>query len=192
MLLDGWLLRFADGCTRRANSVNPLWPGGALDTDARIRRCAALYAAQGLPCLFRVPSFQPPGLDAALDAHGYDPPEGETRILFRSRVSDLDEDGADRPNVELAEGQPGAEWLDAQARIAGDTARVADARRTMLAGLAIPAAFGAVRLGGPEAPLASLAYAAVHDGLACVNMVATDPAARRRGVALHPHPVAVR
>ena len=48
--------------------------------------------------------------------------------------------------------------------------------------LAIPAAFGAVRLGGPEAPLASLAYAAVHDGLACINMVATDPAARRRGL----------
>ncbi len=55
-------------------------------------------------------------------------------------------------------------------------------RRAMLAGLAIPAAFGAVRFGGPGTPLASLAYAAVHDGLACINMVATDPAARRRGL----------
>lgn len=182
VLLDGWLLRFADGCTRRANSVNPLWPGGALDTDARIRRCAALYAAQGLPCLFRVPSFQPPGLDAALDAHGYAPPEGETRILFRSSLSGLDGDVIGGAGVELAEGQPGAEWLDAQARIAGDTARMASGRRAMLAVLAVPAAFGAVRLGGPGAPLVSLAYAAVHDGLACVNMVATDPAARRRGL----------
>ena len=41
---------------------------------------AALYAAQGLPCLFRVPSSLPPGLDAALDAHGYAPPEGETSV----------------------------------------------------------------------------------------------------------------
>jgi len=179
VLLDGWLLRFADGCTRRANSVNPLWAGSALGTDDRIRRCAALYAAQGLPCLFRVPSFQPPGLDAALDAHGYAPLEGDTRILFRPG---LDGDGADGTGVELTEGQPGAEWLDAQARIAGDRARVANARRAILAGLAIPAAFGAVRLGGPDAPLASLAYAAVHDGLACVNMVATDPGARRRGL----------
>ena len=184
VLLDGWLLRFADGCTRRANSVNPLWPGGALDIDARIRRCAALYAAQGLPCLFRIPSFQPPGLDAALDAHGYALPEGETRILLRPGPLDLGSngDGADGPGIELAEGQPGAEWLDAQARIAGDAARVADARRAMLAGLAIPAAFGAARPGGPGTPLASLAYAAVHDGLACINMVATDPAARRRGL----------
>ena len=184
VLLDGWLLRFADGCTRRANSVNPLWPGGALDTNTRIRRCAALYAAQGLPCLFRVPSFQPPGLDAALNTHGYAPPEGETCILFRSSLPhpDLDGDGADEPCIELAEGQPGSEWLDAQTRIAGDTARVANARRAMLAGLAIPAAFGAARPGGPGAPLASLAYAAVHDGLACINMVVTDPAARRCGL----------
>ena len=182
MLLDGWLLRFADGCTRRANSVNPVWPGGGLGTDARIRRCAALYAAQGLPCLFRVPSFQPPGLDAALDAHGYAPPEGETRILFRPGLPDLDGDGADGPRVELALGQPGTEWLDGQARIAGDAARMAGARRAMLAGLAIPAAFGAVRPGGPGTPLASLAYAAVHDGLACINMVATDPVARRQGL----------
>lgn len=188
VLLDGWLLRFADGCTRRANSVNPVWPGpGRGDPDARIRACAALYAAQGLPCLFRVPSFLPPGLDAALDAHGYAPPEGETCILFRPNpdthgAADTDGDGADTGDVELAEGQPGAEWLDAQARIAGDGERVARARRDMLACLAIPAAFGAVRPGGPGTPMASLAYVAVHDGLACVNMVATAPAARRRGL----------
>lgn len=195
VLLDGWLLRFADGCTRRANSVNPVWPGpGRGDPDARIRACAALYAAQGLPCLFRVPSFLPPGLDAALDAHGYAPPEGETRILFRpnpdARGADdagaggagAGGDGAGTGGVELAEGRPGAEWLDAQARIAGDVERVARARRDMLACLAIPAAFGAVRPDGPGTPMASLAYVAVHDGLACLNMVATDPAARRRGL----------
>lgn len=187
VLLGGWLLRFADGCTRRANSVNPVWPGaerGRGDLDARIRACAVLYAAQGLPCLFRVPSFLPPGLDAALDAHGYAPPEGETRILFRPNP---DADGAggecaDAGGVELAEGMAGAEWLDAQARIAGDDRRAARARRDMLAALVVPAAFGGVRPDGPHTPLASLAYVAVHDGLACVNMVATDPAARRRGL----------
>ena len=84
------------------------------------------------------PSFLPPGLDAALDAHGYAPPEGETRILFRPdpRVNGMSGEGADAGGVELAEAEPGAEWLDAQARIAGDGARMARARRDMLAALA--------------------------------------------------------
>ena len=178
VLLDGWLLRFADGCTRRANSVTPVCPRLGQNVDAQIRRCAMLYAAQGLPCLFRLPSFQPADLATALDAHGYGPPEGETRVLFRPNLGGLHPAA---PGVALAEGQPGAEWLQAQARINGDESQVAQARQRMLAGLAVPAAFGAVRRDGPQTPMASLAYVAVHDGLACLNMVVTDPTARRRG-----------
>ncbi len=179
VLLDGWLLRFADGCTRRANSVNPVWPGWHGDMDARIRRCASLYVAQGLPCLFRLCSFQAPDLGAVLDAHGYAPPEGETRVLFRPGPAGP---GLNAPGIELTEGEPGAEWLEAQARITGEAPRVARACGQMLAALAVPAAFGSIRLDGAGTPLASLAYAAVHDGLACVNMVATDATARRRGL----------
>jgi ribosomal protein S18 acetylase RimI-like enzyme len=176
ILLDGWVLRFANGCTRRANSVNPIRTGGNL--DARIRHCEALYTAQGQPALFRLPSFLPPDLGHALDGQGYAPPEGETRILFRPTLPDMLAD----PAVERT-AYPTSEWLDAQARIARDTPRLAQARRNMLAAIAIPAAFGAIRLDGPGSPLAALAYIAVHDKLACLNMVATDPAARRRGLA---------
>jgi ribosomal protein S18 acetylase RimI-like enzyme len=176
ILLDGWVLRFANGITRRANSVNPIRIGGNL--EARIKQCAVLYAAQGQPSLFRVPSFLPPDLSHALDAQGYAPPEGETRILLCSALPDTPAERA----VELTL-QPTTEWLDAQARIACDPPRIAQARRDMLAAMAIPAAFGAIRLDGPGSPPASLAYIAVHDRLACVNMVATDPSARRRGLA---------
>jgi ribosomal protein S18 acetylase RimI-like enzyme len=176
VLLGDWVLRFANGCTRRANSVNPIRVGG--DLDARIRQCAALYAAQDQPSLFRMPSFLPPELGFALDAQGYAPPEGATRILLRP---DLGHQPGD-PAVELT-ARPSVEWLDAQARLARDTPRVAQARRDMLAAMAIPAAFGAIRRDGPDSPLASLAYIAVHDRLACINMVATDPAARRRCLA---------
>ncbi len=176
ILLDGWVLRFANGCTRRANSVNPLRVGGNL--EARIRQCAALYAAHGQPSLFRMPSFLPPELGYALDAQGYAPPEGETLILLRPEPAIPSGD----QTVELTT-RPTAEWLDAQARIACDTPRVAQARHDMLAAMAIPAAFAAVRLDGPGTPLASFAYIAVHDRVACLNMVATDPVARRRGLA---------
>ena len=153
----------------------PLQDGGTL--DHRIRYCVALYAAQGLPCLFRMPSFASPALAQALDTHGFAPPEGETTILYRSGLL-----AAPQPGLELTMNGPTAAWLDAQARLAGDPPRVAQARRDMLAGLAVPAAFGGLRLAA-DAPFASLGYAAIHDGLACINMVATDPAARRRGLA---------
>lgn len=179
VLLDGWLLRFAEGCTRRANSVTPVVAHAGPDLDAKIRRCAVLYAAQGLPCLFRLPSFQPSDLAAALDSHGYAPPEGETRVLFRPNLEGL---YPTSPGVGIAEGRPGAEWLQAQARINGDGPQVAQARQHMLAGLAVPAAFGSMRRDGPQTPMASLAYVAIHDGLACLNMVVTDPTAWRRGL----------
>lgn len=73
VLLDGWVLRFANGYTKRANSVNPLYPGAQEDDlSAKILACERLYARQGLPCIFRLTSFgTPDGLDALLANRGY-------------------------------------------------------------------------------------------------------------------------
>ncbi len=72
MLYDGWILRFGAGYTRRANSVNPLYESTLLDLDEKIAHCEALYAAQNLPCAFRLTSFgAPPGLDDRLDSRSY-------------------------------------------------------------------------------------------------------------------------
>ena len=82
VLLDGWVLRFANGYTRWANSVAPLDPGqdGPAALSAKIAACETLYAAQGLPALVRVSSFDP-GLAAALDARGYTA-EGLSPVLW--------------------------------------------------------------------------------------------------------------
>ncbi len=42
--LDGWVLRFADNYTRRANSINPLYPG-TRTLDENLREAEALYRA---------------------------------------------------------------------------------------------------------------------------------------------------
>lgn len=49
----GWVLRFADGYTRRANSVNPLY-SSVEDADTKIRRCEALYVSHGLSTVFKI------------------------------------------------------------------------------------------------------------------------------------------
>ena len=71
LFCDGWVLRFAEGYTRRANSIHPLYaPQG--DVETNIRMCEAVYAAQGLPSMFKMtPASQPAELDALLAARGY-------------------------------------------------------------------------------------------------------------------------
>jgi N-acetylglutamate synthase len=71
LLYDGWVLRFAGGYTRRANSVNPIY-ASALPLDAKILVCEQLYRSQGLPVVFKLTSTSLPAeLDAELAQRGY-------------------------------------------------------------------------------------------------------------------------
>jgi len=45
-LEDGWVLRYADGYTRRANSVCPLYPSKN-DPQENIKACERIYREQG-------------------------------------------------------------------------------------------------------------------------------------------------
>ncbi len=70
--LDGWRLRFADGVTRRANSVWPNAAAGRLPLDAKIAAAEAFYANRRQPAIFQIsPAQQPADLDAILAARGY-------------------------------------------------------------------------------------------------------------------------
>ena len=56
---DGWVLRFAEGYTRRANSINPLYPS-TLDPIEKIRVCEEIYAARGQDIVFKLtPACEP-------------------------------------------------------------------------------------------------------------------------------------
>ena len=46
--LDGWVLRFADGHTKRANSVNPIRAGVRRDLRDKVRACDALFLKNGI------------------------------------------------------------------------------------------------------------------------------------------------
>lgn len=70
IMYDGWLLRFADGYTKRANSVTPLHRA-QIDLAEKIKFCEQAYAHQQLPCIFRLPSFAASALDDLLRQRGY-------------------------------------------------------------------------------------------------------------------------
>jgi len=76
---DGWILRFAGGYTKRANSVNPHF-GSTLPVSTKIAHCEAFYEERGLPAIFRLTRFsRPTELDRALTDAGYN-------VLDRSLV----------------------------------------------------------------------------------------------------------
>jgi N-acetylglutamate synthase len=71
LFYDGWLLRLLPGRSKRTRSVNAFF-GSTLDVVQKIRRCERVYAAAGLPALFRITPFDAPqDLDAVLAREGY-------------------------------------------------------------------------------------------------------------------------
>jgi N-acetylglutamate synthase len=72
ILYDGWLLRFADGHTKRANSVNSVYQG-TKDVYQKIERCEEIYFDKKLKPTFRItPLTHPKNLDKILANGGYE------------------------------------------------------------------------------------------------------------------------
>jgi GNAT superfamily N-acetyltransferase len=172
-ILAGWLLRFSEGLSRRANSANPLQPDHA-PPEAVIEAIEKLYRRHDQPAIVRVPSFLA-AIDAPLAARGYTS-EGESCVLFGemdgvAAVAD--------PSIELSP-HAGTDWLAAMAALQGHSAAHRQTYRRIVRAIAVPTAFAGLRIDGR---LAALAYGAISGGLLCYESVITDPRRRRHGLA---------
>ena len=155
LVYDGWVLRFADGHTKRANSVNPLYPS-RLDVQDKIGPCERIYGSRGLNVIFRMTSaVRPEDLDAHLAARGY-------RVDSLTSVQTLslgDRDDPAAPSARLSESLT-AEWLLAYCRMSGVDGQRAPVLGRMLGNI-IPAR----------------CFASLHDGeraIACGLAVTQD------------------
>ncbi len=181
MLVDGWLLRFSKGFTKRANSVVPLYPpagNSAAETAEKVKFCENLYARERLQTLFRLTSIgttlgshQP--LDDYLDARGYDYRD-PTLVLTASLI----ERTASVPLSLLSLG----EWLDVYGRLSGldegSGAKTRALHGAILRGMPQPCAFAVV--GNPARPLACGLGVLEQELLGLFDVVAS-PSARRQG-----------
>jgi len=71
LLYDGWLLRFANGYTKRANSISPIYDS-TYDLQQKIDECEKLYRDQQLPVIYKITPFvNPTHLDEVLAERGY-------------------------------------------------------------------------------------------------------------------------
>jgi len=77
---DGWVLRFSNGFTRRANSVNVLCPS-RLAIPTKVDWCEDQYTFAELPTVFKIfPDELTQDLTEELDQRGYET-EGEAHVM---------------------------------------------------------------------------------------------------------------
>jgi ribosomal protein S18 acetylase RimI-like enzyme len=173
VLDDGWLLRFADGYTRRANSVNPLYrsrePAGP-----KIARCEGAYARRGLDTVFKLTgATEPAELDGLLAERGYRQ-EAESIV----QIADLGRSPQERDgSVVVAEVLPEG-WLEELCRCSGGSGRHLGTMRALLGSIEPAVGFATMRA---EGEVVAVAMGVAERGYVGLFDVATAPAARGRG-----------
>lgn len=168
----GWLWRFADGYTKRANAVLPLYTPAPDDADRRLDAAEAGYRRAGLAPTVKIPAHPAwAPLDARLGARGYaqvDPSLVLTRSLGDARPV---------PGVTVVDGfsEP---WLEGLF----DANRVPGAHRGVAAALASRVARPLVGSIVEGSKAVAWAYVALVGEQAWLFDVVVDPDHRRRGL----------
>jgi len=139
MLYDGWVLRFADGYTKRANSVHPLY-SSSLNLEAKIQACEEIYQSKELDVVFKLtPSAQPENLDKVLAVKGY-------KADSHTSVQLLELDGVDK-----APAQPAVltedydDWLPAFCRLSNSDGRREPTLKQLLHNVVPAQCFASIR-----------------------------------------------
>lgn len=169
---DGWILRFSEGYTRRANSVHPL-DEGRRDLLEKIVEVEQLYQARDLPPTFKMTeASQPADLDAALAARGY-AWEAGTSV----RVADIGPSERSDVAVEAAWAQTAA-WREAFHRMKDVPAERRALHDCMLSRIASPVGYATIRKNGR---VVACGLGVVQDGRLGLFDVIVDEDERRQG-----------
>lgn len=139
---DGWVLRFANGYTRRANSVNPIYPS-TIDANRKIVFCRQLYASQGLRSVFKLTKeVYPLDLDSVLGKNGYTI-EAETSVqTIALRALDAKDYGPVRIVTYVDE-----DWIDGFLRLSKTSVEHRATLRSMLRNILTPKCLAYIKSG---------------------------------------------
>jgi N-acetylglutamate synthase len=72
ILYDGWIIRFSNGYTKRANSINPIYKS-TIDINEKEKYCYELFKNKKLPVIYKlVDCKEHRNLDGILESIGYE------------------------------------------------------------------------------------------------------------------------
>ena len=175
LIYDGWLLRFANGHTKLANSVIPLYDAN-LPVTQKIDMVERLYRQRGLASIFKLtPWMQPTDLDARLADRGYrvvDPTSIRVSDLRRLAVSS-DTTIRIAPRVDQS-------WMEGVAHLAALDGRSHATLAMMMARVPAGAAFAGYWQDGR---MLAAGLGVLEERAVGLFEIVTDAAHRRQGLA---------
>jgi ribosomal protein S18 acetylase RimI-like enzyme len=137
VVYDGWLLRFGEGYTKRANSIIPLYDSEKTFGE-KVLKCKKLYNSKGLNTIFKISDKICPGsLDRFLDETGY-VPEAPTSVQLLG-LEDYEE--KEHGNL-LIRNKLEDEWFQNMQRISGSkTDRSIEIEKRILGNIVVDRCF---------------------------------------------------
>ncbi len=173
ILDDGWVLRLANGYTKRANSVNPLYPCRR-DLGDKLELCETFYRERDQKVVFKMTqAATPEGLDDALAARGY-------RVDSPTSVQVLQLDNglpAPERTADLAGGLSPL-WLDEYVRLSGVDPTHRPTIFRMLDSMVLDRCLALLRVGDQAVSCGLAILQGKHIGL---FDIVTDASCRQRG-----------
>jgi ribosomal protein S18 acetylase RimI-like enzyme len=173
---DGWLVRSAEGYTKRANSVLPLY-SSTIELRKKMEYCSDYYRSRGLPVIFKMTEASlPRELDAHLAAEGFaSNDESSLYVLHMGQPSRL---SSGRTVIDRTISDA---WIDGFIRCSRIDALT---RRGITSRFArhLPGATLAARSVVDE-EIAGCGIGVVEDGWVGLFDIVVDPDRRRQGIA---------
>jgi ribosomal protein S18 acetylase RimI-like enzyme len=170
-VVEGWLLRFAEGYSKRANSANALAPTAPL--EGLLPLVEVLYRRHGITPCVRITPLAGEADATLLDRLGWTTVD-ESLVLVAPLAGF---DGAARPGLSLSHTATQA-WIDGYAQASRRTDLKRDVLARMLAAIRPEVVFATATEN--DRPV-GFGMAVVERGMVGLFDIATDPAARGRG-----------
>ncbi len=170
---DGWLIRYSNGYTKRANSVSPLGES-SIDIDEKIAYCEEYYRSKDLPCVFKTTDDEPE-FDEHLAKLGY-------REVTPTDVLAMPLEGRsfNESDCTISSG-PTEEWFDAYFGMAEYSKDIyIQTAKEMIKSISLPSFYCIIKQNGVPVSVAS---AVIEDGCMAMLNVYTDKNHRLKGYA---------
>ncbi len=170
---DGWVLRFANGYTRRANSVYALYPPTKA-IDEKIDFCERMYRSQRLNTVFKMTKATcPPDLDSILADHGY-----QTDASTSVQLLNLTDWGGKAASEVSLSADPTEAWLAAYSGMNNVQPGGRTTLEQILRSILSQKRFASITV---EGQIIACGLGVLQDELIGLYDIVTDPGLRRQG-----------